>query len=71
MTFKGQIMKRYGYIHQNKQFLEARPWMMFLLSFGILNPTYYYDTVIEIPSTCPTVGSSNVEQNYYISERLK
>jgi hypothetical protein len=60
------------WVHSSKrQFLEAKPWIMFLLSAGILNPSYYYDTLIEIPSSCPLVDSSHVTQDYYISERLK
>jgi hypothetical protein len=60
------------WVHSSRrQFIEARPWVMYLISLGILNPEYVHDTIIEIPSTCPFVDSNNVDQNFYISNRLK
>jgi hypothetical protein len=60
------------WVHSSKrQFLEARPWLIFWLSMGLLNPKYSYDTIIEIPSKCPLVDSDNLEQDFFISDRLK
>jgi hypothetical protein len=60
------------WVHSSRrQFLEARPWMMFLLSCGILDPKYFFETIIEIPSSCPLVSSDDTTQNYYTNNRLK
>ena len=60
------------WVHSSlKQYIEARPWIIEILSLSILSPTYYRDTLIHIPgSSCPYLTANSVKQNTYISEKL-
>ena len=54
-----------------KQYIQARPWLISMLSFNILTPKYFRDRLIHIPSsTCPTKFSSDVKKNTLISKIL-
>ena len=54
-----------------RQYVEARPWLLSLLSLSILKPTYYRHTLIHIPdTTCPLRNANNVQQNTLIAEKL-
>ena len=60
------------WVHSSlKQYIEARPWIIEILSLSILSPTYYRDTLIHIPgSSCPYLTANSVKQNTYISNIL-
>lgn len=54
------------------QYIEARPWLLSLLSLSILQPSYIRNTLIHIPSsTCPLQAATNVRQNTLISKKLE
>jgi len=54
------------------QYIEARPWLLSLLSLSILQPNYLRSTLIHIPdSTCPLNSATNVKQNTFISAKLE
>ena len=55
-----------------KQYIEARPWLISLLSVNLLRPTYYRDTLVHIPGgACPYAGPDSVKTNTLISEKIK
>ena len=55
-----------------KQYIEARPWFISLLSVNLLRPTYYRSTLVHIPGgVCPYAGSDSVKTNTLISEKIK
>jgi len=55
-----------------KQYIQARPWLISLLSLNLLRPAYYRDTLIHIPGgVCPYGGDTSVKTNTLVSERLK
>ena len=60
------------WVHSSlRQYIEARPWLLEILSLNILSPTYYRDTLIHIPgSSCPYLTANSVKQNTYISNML-
>lgn len=60
------------WIHSSlKQYIQARTWLLSFLSFGILEPTYYRNTLIHIPgSSCPYLTPNSVKQNTLISLKL-
>ena len=60
------------WVHSSlKQYIQARPWLISMLSFNILTPKYFRDRLIHIPSsTCPTKFSSDVKKNTLISKIL-
>lgn len=54
------------------QYIEARSWLLSLLSLSILQPNYIRSTLIHIPdSTCPLNNGVNVKQNTLISTKLE
>ena len=66
-----------GYAHPwihlfHKQYLQARPWLMSILSFNFLSPVYFKQNLIHIPSgTCPNAASTVNSVNTYISDKIK
>jgi hypothetical protein len=62
--------KRMWVHSQKKQFIEARPWLLSILSMGILKPSYIRGTLIHIPANCPLYSANNVKQNTLIKDKL-
>ena len=60
------------WIHSSlKQYIQARTWLLSFISFGILEPTYYRNTLIHIPGTsCPYLTANSLKQNTLISLKL-
>ena len=60
------------WVHSSlRQYIEARPWLLEILSLSVLSPTYYRNTLIHIPgNSCPYLSANNVKQNTYISLKL-
>ena len=60
------------WVHSSlEQYIQARPWLISLLSMNILTPTYIRKQLIHIPSsTCPTNNGNNVKKNTLISKML-
>ena len=55
-----------------KQYIQARPWLISLLSLNLLRPAYHRDTLIHIPGgVCPYGGDTSVKTNTLVSEKLK
>ena len=55
-----------------RQYVEARPWLLSMLSLSILKPVYYRHTLIHIPdTTCPLRNANNAQQNTLIAEKLE
>jgi hypothetical protein len=55
-----------------KQYIQARPWLISLLSMNLLKPTYFKNTLIHIPGgACPYAGPNAVKTNTLISEKIK
>ena len=61
------------WVHSSlKQYIEARPWLLTLLSLSILQPKYLRSTIIHIPdSTCPLNSATNIKQNTLITTSLE
>ena len=61
------------WVHSSlEQYIQARPWLISMLSLNILSPTYIRNQLIHIPSaTCPTNNGNNVKKNTLISKMLK
>ena len=61
------------WVHSSlKQYIQARPWLLSVLSLGVLKPTYYRKTLIHIPGTfCPYLIPNDIKQNTLISMKLK
>jgi hypothetical protein len=61
------------WVHSSlKQYIEARPWLLAMLSLSILKPSYYRETVVHIPGgVCPHHLVDEKEQDFYISNLLK
>ena len=54
-----------------KQYIEARPWLLSILSLSVLQPSYLRYPLIHIPgSSCPYLSPTNVKQNTLISQKL-
>ena len=60
------------WVHSSlRQYIEARPWMISLLSLNILTPSYIRSRLIHIPSsTWPTTFANNSKKNTLISSKL-
>ena len=60
------------WVHSSlKQYIEARPWLIAMLSMNILSPKYIRNRLIHIPSsTCPTTFTNDVKKNTLISKML-
>ena len=60
------------WIHSSlKQYIQARPWLLTILSLSVLQPTFYRYTLIHIPgSSWPYLSANNVKQNTLISKKL-
>ena len=60
------------WVHSSlEQYIQARPWLISMLSLNILTPTYIRDRLIHIPdATCPTNSGNNVKKNTLISKKL-
>ena len=58
------------WVHSSlKQYIQARPWLISMLSLNILNPDYIRNRLIHIDdSTCPTNNGNNVKKNTLISK---
>ena len=55
-----------------KEYLEARVWLISVLSLNFLTPTTFQNSLIHIPnSTCPNAASGSTVSNTYISSGLK
>ena len=55
-----------------KQYIEARPWFVSILSMSLLSPNYYRDTLIHIPSNkYLKKGYSPVVRDWHISHKLQ
>lgn len=60
------------WLHANKrQYIEARPWMLSLVSAYVLRPQYQKDVLLHVPSQCPIPLSENTEYNTKIVSALK
>lgn len=60
------------WVHSSlNQYIQARPWLLEVLSLSVLSPTYYRYALIHIPGTsCPYLTANSVKQNTYISDKL-
>jgi hypothetical protein len=59
------------WVHSSKmQYIEARPWLLSLLSVSILKPKYLRGTLIHVPSQCPLTTSGDVKQNTLVYDKL-
>ena len=60
------------WVHSSlEQYIQARPWLISMLSLNILTPTYIRNRLIHIPdATCPTNSGNNVKKNTLISKKL-
>ncbi|CAI2386021.1 unnamed protein product [Moneuplotes crassus] len=55
-----------------KQYLQARVWLISILSLNFLTPSTYRYTLIHIPNaTCPSAASGSLISSTYISKKLK
>ena len=55
-----------------RQYIEARPWLLSMLSLSLLQPRYLRHTLIHIPdSQCPLRSASNIQRNTLISQRIE
>ena len=60
------------WVHSSlRQYIEARPWLLEILSLSVLSPTYNRNTLIHIPgSSCPYLTANSEKQNTLISLKL-
>jgi len=55
-----------------KQYIEARPWFISLLSVNLLRPTFARDTLVHLPGgECPYAIPSSVKTNTLVSEKIR
>ncbi|CAI2361318.1 unnamed protein product [Moneuplotes crassus] len=56
----------------SKQYLQARVWLISILSMNLLKPTMEKHSLIHIPNaTCPNAASGSIASSVYISEKIK
>ena len=61
------------WVHSSlKQYIQARPWLLSLLSLNLLRPEYYPFPLMHIPGgACPYSGPANVKTNALISKVIQ
>ena len=61
------------WVHSSlKQYIQARPWLLSLLSLNLLRPEYYPFPLIHIPGgACPYAEPENVKTNALISKVIQ
>ena len=61
------------WVHSSmKQYIEARPWLLSILSLSILRPKYFRDTLIHIPGgVCPSQSMDPILKDAQIGRLLE
>jgi len=61
------------WVHSSsRQYIEARPWLLSMLSVSILKPAYIRKTLVHIPGgACPSKTVNKVEQDSKVADMIK